>query len=91
MKIKFLREVLKHYEDKQYDDWDINLFDYNNQRTLHVVDGSYASSKETKSITFPVDIEPVDGETIDKRIKRLMAEIEKQKEEWNSTTEQRNK
>lgn len=91
MTIKYLREILKHYEDPQYDDWNITLFDYNNQRVLHVNDGTYASSKDKKSITFTVDVEPVDGETIDKRIKRLMAEIEKQKEEWNSMNQQKHK
>ena len=72
MTVKFLREVLKHYQDSKYDDWEVNLFDYNNQRDLHVNDGMYSSSKETKSITFTVEVEPVDGETIDERVKRLM-------------------
>lgn len=75
MKLKDLREILKHYEGKEYDDWDITLFDFNNQRTLNVTDGMYSSSKETKAIVLPVDVDPVDGETIDKRIKRLMEEI----------------
>ena len=57
MTVKFLREVLKHYEDKEYDDWKIELFDYNNQRSLEVLDGTYASSKESKIISFPVKVE----------------------------------
>jgi hypothetical protein len=81
MKIKFLREVLKHYEDHQYDDWEINLFDYNNQRSLHLADGVYSASKETKTITFPTEVEPVDGETIDNRIRRIMDEWRKMGEE----------
>ena len=75
MKIEFLREILKHYEGKEYDDWEITLFDYNNQRTLKVLDGTYASSNETKSITFPVMVEPVDGVTINERLKALLNEI----------------
>jgi hypothetical protein len=75
MKIEFLREILKHYEGKEYDDWEITLFDFNNQRTLKVADGTYASSKETKSITFPVMVEPVDGIAINERIKALLNEI----------------
>lgn len=81
MTIKDLREILIHYEDKQYDDWNVTLFDYNNQRTLKVSSGMYSSSKETKSLTIPVEVEPVDGETIDKRIRRLMEEIKKRDEE----------
>lgn len=75
MTVKFLREVLKHYEDKEYDDWKIELFDYNNQRSLEVLDGTYASSKESKIISFPVKVEPVDGVTIDERLKALLKEI----------------
>lgn len=80
MTVKFLREILKHYEDHQYDDWEVELFDYNNQRVLHVSEGTYASSKDSRSITFPVDVEPVDGVTIDKRIRKLMEEIKAQSE-----------
>ena len=72
MTIKFLREVLKHYEDKEYDDWNIVFFDYNNQRSLIAFDGTYASSKESKSLTFPVMVPPVDGVTIDKRVDSLL-------------------
>ena len=79
MTVEFFREVLKHYEGHQYDDWEVQFFDYNNQRTIHIADGMYSSSKDTKSITFPVEVEPVDGETINKRLKRLMEEIENQK------------
>lgn len=35
----------------------------------------YAFSKPDKCLTFPVEIEPVDGETIDKRLKRMMEEV----------------
>ena len=87
MTIKDLREILIHYEDKQYDDWDVTLFDYNNQRTLKVSSGMYSSSKETKSLTIPVEVEPVDGETIDKRIKRLMEEIKKRSEKYRKNND----
>lgn len=91
MTVKFLREVLKHYEGKEYDDWEIKLFDFNNQRNLKVNDGTYAASKDTKSITFTVNVEPVDGETIDQRVKRLLSVIEKQTKEWSSRKKQENK
>ena len=73
MTVKFLREVLKHYEGKEYDDWEIKLFDFNNQRNLKV------------------NVEPVDGETIDQRVKRLLSVIEKQTKEWSSRKKQENK
>ena len=79
MTIKDLREILIHYEGKEYDDWEVSLWDYNNQRDIIWHGGSYASSKETKSITFPVEVEPVDGEYIDERVKRLMNEQSEKK------------
>ena len=79
MTIRDLREILIHYEGKEYDDWEISLWDYNNQRDIIWHGGSYSSSKETKSITFPVEVEPVDGEYIDERIKRLINEQSEKK------------
>ena len=72
MTIKDLREILIHYEGKEYDDWEISLWDYNNQRNIIWHGGSYASSKETKSITFPVEVEPVDGVTVSERVKKII-------------------
>jgi len=77
MTIKYLREILKHYTEHQYDEWEIKLWDYNNQREVGFLDGTYASSKATKTINFPVKVEPVDGETIDERLKRLISEMAK--------------
>ena len=74
MTVKFLREVLKHYEDKEYDDWKIELFDYNNQRSLEVLDGTYASSKESKIISFPVEVPPFDGVSLTERLKSIIEE-----------------
>ncbi len=85
MTVKFLREVLKHYEDKEYDDWNIALFDYNNQRSLEVLDGTYASSKESKIISFPVKVEPVDGVTIDERLKKVLKEVKEGAEKVKET------
>lgn len=80
MTIKELKEILVHYQGREYDDWEIKLFDYNNQRDIKWNGGTYASSKETKAITFPVELEPVDGECINSRLKRLMKEIEERNE-----------
>ena len=85
MTVKFLREVLKHYEDKEYDDWNIALFDYNNQRSLEVLDGTYASSKESKIISFPVKVEPVDGVAIDERLKKILKEVKEGTEKVKET------
>lgn len=75
MTIKELKDILIHYEGREYNDWEIKLFDYNNQREIEWNGGAYASSRETKSITFPVELEPIDGEGINSRLKRLMKEI----------------
>lgn len=75
MKIKELKEILMHYQGREYDDWDLKLWDYNNQRELNWPSGTYSSSKPDRSITFPVSVEPVDGEEIDSRMKRLIAEL----------------
>lgn len=77
MTIKFLREVLKHYEDREYDDWNVVLFDYNNQRNLIVLDGTYAASKDSKTLSFPVLAPPVDGITIDKRVDAMLKRMQK--------------
>lgn len=75
MTIKEIKDILIHYDGREYDDWEIKLFDYNNQRDIKWNGGTYASSRETKTITFPVELEPVDGEGINSRLKRLMKEI----------------
>lgn len=84
MKIKDLCEILKHYEGREYDDWEIELWDYNNQREVKWTGGTYASSKTDKKISFPVTVEPVDGKTIDERIAELYKNI---KEQENGTKE----
>ena len=78
MKIKELKEILKHYEDGEYDDWEIKLWDYNNQRELVWNGGSYAASKPEKYISFPIKVDPVDGVTIEERVKKLYNEIKAQ-------------
>ena len=74
MKIKELREILIHFTKPEYDDFEVLLWDYNNQRVIEWPEGMYALSKPDKRLTFPVKVEPVDGETIDERLKRMMDE-----------------
>ena len=76
MTIKYLREILKHYEGHEYDDWQITLWDYNNQRYVKWEEGMYAASKD-KYINFPVEVPPFDGESLDERLKRLIEESKK--------------
>ena len=85
MKIRDIKELLKHYGTHEYDDWDIVLWDYNNQRELAWKDGTYAVTKDTKHICFPVTVEPVDGVTIDERIKKLYEEINSKKDGTKNT------
>lgn len=74
MKIKDIKEILKHYDGSEYDDWELSLWDYNNQREIKWDGGSYASSKETKSITFPVNVPPFDGVSLTERLKAIIEE-----------------
>ena len=79
MKLKYVKEILKHYNGPEYDDWDIEFWDYNNQRTINVGEGMYSSSKTDKRIVFPVSVEPVDGITIDERLKKFIEKYNKNK------------
>ena len=53
--IKKLREILKHFEDKEYDDFEVELWDYKHQQAL-TYGPSHGFSKEEKRLTFPVDV-----------------------------------
>lgn len=74
MKIKELRDILVHFTNSEYDDFDVELFDYNHQEELKW-GGSYSFSKPGKKLVFPVTVTPSDGITIEERLKKL---IEKQ-------------
>ena len=75
MTIKDLREILVHFQDNKYDDYEIVLWDYNHQQKLQW-GGMHGLSHPNKELTFPVNVTPVDGVTIDERIKKLMGNIE---------------
>lgn len=76
MTIKDMREILVHFTDHEYDDYEVELFDFNNQRKLEWLEGCHSFSKPEKRITFPVRVEPVDGETIDKRLERMIKSVQ---------------
>ena len=80
MKIKELKEILKHFEGREWDDFDIKLWDYNNQREIEWEGGSHAFSKPEKKLTFPVKVPPIDGKTIDERIKELYNTLKGEKD-----------
>lgn len=75
MTIKDLREILVHFQDNKYDDYEIVLWDYNHQQKLQW-GGMHGLSHPNKELTFPVNVTPVDGVTIDERIKKLMGNAE---------------
>ena len=70
MTIKDLREILIHFEDRQYDDFEVAFWDYNHQQKLNWA-GGYSLSKPHKALTLPVEVPPVDGVTIFERLKQL--------------------
>ena len=75
MTIKDLREILIHFQDNKYDDYEVVLWDYNHQQKLQW-GGMHGLSHPNKELTFPVNVTPVDGVTIDERIKKLMGNAE---------------
>lgn len=75
MTIKDLRDILIHFQDSEYDDYEIVLWDYNHQQKLQW-GGMHGLSHPNKELTFPVNVTPVDGVTIDERIKKLMGNAE---------------
>lgn len=70
MTIKDLREILIHFSDRKYDDFEVILWDYNQQQALNW-GGSYSFSKPEKHLSFPVEVTPVDGITIFERLKQF--------------------
>ena len=77
MTIKDLREILKHYEDSKYDDWEVSLWDYNQQQELEW-GGTYASSKPDKKLQFPVRVVIAGQDEIFERIQKILKEREAQ-------------
>lgn len=73
MTIRDLKDILIHFQDKQYDDYNVVLWDYNHQQELKW-GASFALSHPSKTINFPVDVPPVDGLTVNERFKKLQEE-----------------
>lgn len=70
MTIKDLREILIHFQDRKYDDYEVVLWDYNHQQEL-VWGGMHSLSHPNKQLSFPVEVPPVDGITVFERLKQL--------------------
>ena len=70
MTIKDLRDILIHFQERKYDDYEVVLWDYNHQQKLDW-EGSYSFSKPDKEISFAVEVPPVDGVTVFERLKQL--------------------
>lgn len=78
MTIKDLREVLVHFNDSKFDDYEVVLWDYNHQQEL-VWGGMHSLSHPKKQLSFPVKVPPVDGITVFERLKQLQNVQEKNK------------
>lgn len=63
MTIKDLRDVLVHFTDSQYDDFEVELWDYKYQQPL-AWGPSHGFSKAEKRLTFPVDVPYEDDATL---------------------------
>lgn len=77
MTIKELQDIIIHFQDSEYDDFEVVLFDYNNQRELSW-GPSYAFSKPQKQLTFPITCPPVDGIQIEERLRKVIQDFEQQ-------------
>lgn len=77
MTIKDLKDVLVHYQGEE-ENYEVVLWDYNNQRALEW-NVSHSSSKVSKQLVFPVKVDPVDGEEVFSKLRRLVEEYEENK------------
>ena len=78
MTVKDLREILIHFQDRKYDDYKVILWDYNHQQELDW-GGCHSLSKPEKTLSFAVEVPPVDGITVFERLKQLQNEQEEDK------------
>ena len=78
MTIKDLRELLIHFQDKEYDDYKVILWDYNHQQELNW-GGMHSLSHPDKTLVLPVEVPPVDGINVVERL-RLILKDEQQKD-----------
>ena len=70
MTVRDLKDILIHFEDRKFDDYEVILWDYNHQQELKW-GGMFSLSHPDKAIVFPVEVTPVDGITIMERLKLL--------------------
>lgn len=70
MTIRDLKDLLIHFNDRKYDDYEVILWDYNHQQEL-VWGGMHSLSHSKKQLSFPVEVPPVDGITVFERLKQL--------------------
>jgi len=70
MTIRDLKDLLIHFSDRKYDDYEVILWDYNHQQKLDW-GGMHSLSHPKKQLSFPVEVPPVDGITVFERLKQL--------------------
>ncbi len=74
MTIKDLRDILIHFTDRKYDDYEVTLWDYNHQQDCDW-GGGYSLSHPDKRLVFPITVNDVNEETITDRIKKVMDDL----------------
>ncbi len=74
MTIRDLRDILIHFQDREFDNYEVVLWDYNHQQRLDW-GGGFSFSKPGKELSFPVKVVPKDGVEIDERLKKLIGNI----------------
>ena len=79
MTVKELREILIHFQDRKYDDWEVVFWDYNHQQKLDW-GGCYTLSKPEKQLSFAIEVPPVDSITVFERLKQLQNVQEENKQ-----------
>ena len=70
MTIKDLKDILIHFQDRKYDDYEVVLWDYNNQQELDW-GGMWGLSHPDRNLCFSVNVPTVDGITILERLKKF--------------------
>ena len=76
--IRDLKEILIHFQDRKYDEYEVVLWDYNNQQKLSW-GGGYALSHPEKELSFPITVPPADGVAVTEKLRKLINEREENK------------
>ena len=77
MTIKELKDLLIHFNDRKYDDYEVILWDYNHQQKLDW-GGMHSLSHPDRTLVIPVEVPPVDGINVVERLRLILQDVQKE-------------